>query len=180
LSLLVALASPIAAQQSSACSLLTPSEIESAAGAKAGPPQSSAYSTSFPVSVGVGLDATIDDPKKSRVQACKWTFKEDRGRGWITATIGNLPAGTSAETVAKHNPVMDGFRRLNWIEEAKDFGNTWCSVMQSTASEESALMLSTCSADVEGTILSVTINSSKRHSIDQTKALLDKAIAHQH
>jgi hypothetical protein len=87
----------------------------------------------------------------------------------------------SAEAVAKRNPVIEAYRALNWTEETKTFGTTWCSVITSTASQENALMLSLCSVESKGVIFSVAFTSpTKRLSIDQTKALLDKAIGRQH
>ena len=51
---------------------------------------------------------------------------------------------------------------------------TWCSVQTSTAAQENAISLSTCSGELKGMIVSVAVT--ERLSIDQTKALLDKVM----
>jgi hypothetical protein len=154
--------SDVGAQQS-ACSLLTSTDIEVATGAKPGVSHPSDYS----VPAGSG--------KSETVHICMWAVAPHKGQ--VSLSLGRLPAGgMSAETATKQNPGMDALRAAHWTEEAKSFGKAWCSVMTPPASQKNGLIMSTCSAEVKGMILSVTFTSpTKKLTIDQTKALLDKA-----
>lgn len=164
--LLLALTWRSAAQQSSACSLLTLGDIEAATGLKAGTPHPSDY----PITEG--------STKADTVHACMWPITAEQGQ--LILSIGRLPAGMSAEVVTKHNPGIDALRAAHWTEEAKDFANGWCSIFTPPASQTHGLMMSTCSAEVKGTILSLVFTSPTRKlSIAQAKALLDKASGRQ-
>ena len=159
--------------QQSACSLLTPSDIEVATGAKAGAGDPSDYS--IPVS-----------PTKSEpVRACSWDVGT-RQSHLVISIIGRLSADVSAvaaaEAAAKNmakqsvGKDMDTLRAKHWTVEEKDFGNGWCLTLTPPASEK-GLMLSSCTAGVKGMILTFTFTSpTKKLSIAQTKALLDQAI----
>jgi hypothetical protein len=73
---------------------------------------------------------------------------------------------------------MDALRAQKWTEESKDFGNAWCAVMSPPASAKPPMYMSACAAAPKGLVLSVTyISPTKKLSIDQTKALTDKAAA---
>jgi hypothetical protein len=163
LSLLAALATPPATQQSAACSLLTSDDIEAATGAKVGISQPADY----PIATG------------DTVHACLWSVPTQKGQ--VSLSLGRLPAGTTAEAIAKHNPGTDGMRAKHWAEEAKDFPDAWCSIMTPPASDKNAPMMSTCSGEVKGLLISVAfLSPTKKLTIAEAKSLLDKARARQH
>jgi hypothetical protein len=163
LSLIALFASPVAAQQSSACSLLAPGDIEVATGAKAG----ATHPSDYEIPVG---------PNKSlTVPSCTWTVPTHQGQVVISLGPG---AASDEDTVkmAKNNPGTDALRAAHYKEEAKDFPNAWCSIMTPPPSTKDGVMMSTCSAGVKGKVLSIVFMSpSKTLTIDQAKALLDKA-----
>lgn len=158
--------------QQSACSLLTPSDIEVPTGAKAGAGDPSDYS--MPVS-----------PTKSEpVRACSWDAGTRQSRlvisiiGRLSADVSAVAAAEAAKNMAKQSvgKDMDTLRAKHWTVEEKDFGKSWCLTLTPPASEK-GLMLSSCTAGVKGMILTFTFTSpTKTLSIAQTKTLLDKAI----
>ena len=148
----------------SACSLLTPTEVEVATGAKMGDPHQS------------DLSAQGAPPNS---QACSWYATAQNAQ--LDLTIGPPPPGVSAESAAKYKPGMDALRAAHWTEEDKSFGTTSCFTMTPPASQKDGVMMCSCSGEVKGLILSVTIMSpAKKLSIEETKMLLDKAIARFH
>ncbi|HEV8485727.1 MAG TPA: hypothetical protein VGV87_19445 [Blastocatellia bacterium] len=148
----------------SACSLLTPTEVEVATGAKMGDPHQS------------DLSAQGAPPNS---QACSWYATAQNAQ--LELTIGPPPPGVSAESAAKYKPGMDALRAAHWTEEDKSFGTTSCFMMTPPASQKEGVMMCSCSGEVKGLILSVTIMSpAKKLSIEETKMLLDKAIARFH
>jgi hypothetical protein len=84
-------------------------------------------------------------------------------------------------TMSKNNVGTDDLRKANYKEVAKDFPHAWCSIMTPPPSTKDGLMLSTCAGGVKGQALSITFMSpSKALTIDQAKALLDKAAGRLH
>lgn len=155
--------SGVGAQQS-ACSLLTATEVEAATGAKMGDPHPA------------DLSAQGAPPHS---QACSWYATAQNAQ--IDLTIAPPPPGVSAESAVKYKPEMDALRTAHWTEEEKSFGKTWCFMMTPPASQKDGVMMCNCSGEVKGLILSVTIMSpAKKLSIEETKMLLDKAIARFH
>ena len=163
--LIAALASPAQPTQppvqSLPCSLLTAADIQAAAGVK---PDAEAH------------PAQLAAPgSKEPTQMCTWVDRAHQGQ--VVVSTAHLPPGGSAKDFARNNPGMDALRAQHWKEESKDFGNAWCSVMSPPAGTK-AIMMSSCTAAPKGWILSVVYTSpSQKLSIDQTKALLDKAAA---
>lgn len=143
------------------CSLLTPADIEAAAGARPDEPQPG--SMQLP-----GTSQTM--------QMCTWVA---RPQTWqIMISTAPLPTGTDVKALAKTNKGMDALRAQKWTEESKDFGNAWCNVMSPPAGIKQPMFMSACTSGSKGTILSVTyISPTKKLSIDQTKTLHDKAAA---
>lgn len=160
-SLLIALTSTGAPLKLAACSLLTASDIEAVTGVKPGDPHPQEYSapgTSEPV------------------QTCTWILGAGAQRSQIVISASRLPPGTSATAVAKNNTGMDALRAQHWKEESKDFGNAWCSIMTPPPSIKEPMLMTSCAAGPKGTLLSVVFMSpTQKLSIDQGKALLDKA-----
>ncbi len=142
--------------QPPACSLLTPSDIEVATGVKPGASHQSESTT----------------PESMTMHICRW-------QSGLTLSITRFPAGSAeaAMKLIKHNPGVDALRAAHWTEEEKDFGNAYCVIMTPPASQTNQVMMSSCSTWVKGMILSVVfLSPTKKLSIGQTKALLDKAI----
>jgi hypothetical protein len=159
----VAVGAAAAETKGSACSLLTSGEIEAVTGAKAGPP------------TPMDMDMPAGPTKHETMYGCLYPVAANKGQ--VAISMGRLPPGLSAQTLAKQNAGMDALRAKHYKEEAKDFGDASCSIMTPPASEKEGIIMSACSAGAKGMIVSVTFMSpTKRLSIDQTKALLDRAI----
>jgi hypothetical protein len=165
LGLLIALTRLAAAQQS-ACSLLTAADIQGAIGTKPSEPHP--------------MDMDVPGGKKGeKVLACLWSVPADKGQ--VAVSLGHLPPGMSAETAAKKNPGIDALRSVKYKEESRDFGDAWCSIMTPPATEKQGVNLSSCAGGMKGRILSVAFTSPTRKlTIAQAKALLDKAVARGH
>ncbi|MGH7215971.1 MAG: hypothetical protein ACREIG_01905, partial [Nitrospiraceae bacterium] len=84
-------------------------------------------------------------------------------------------------TMSKNNVGTDGLRKANYKEVAKDFPHAWCSTFTPPASAKDGLPMSTCAGGVKGQALSITFMSpTEALTIDQSKALLDKAAGRLH
>jgi hypothetical protein len=163
LPLVLVLASPPPpAPESKTCSLLTSADIEAATGEK---PDGEGHPTEM-------QPPGSNDP----MQMCTWVVRNQKGQVMISTA--HMPPGTDVKALAKNNAGMDALRAQKWTEESKDFGNAWCAVMSPPASVKQPMYMSACAAAPKGTVLSVTyISPTKKLSIDQTKALTDKAAA---
>jgi hypothetical protein len=165
--LVMAFASPIAAEQSAACSLLTSSEIEAATGGH--------VSAAEPMQ----LDDIATDPERvMKVIGCMWGVASPTGQLTMTWFQGPLTDEEIAQLIKanKRNTDIDDMRTANYREEAKEFPNAWCSIFIPSASEKPHLLLSTCAGGVNRQGLSITFSSQTTSlTIDQVKALLDKA-----
>lgn len=160
---LLTLTSVAAAQQSSTCALLTPTDIESATGSKPGAAQPGQMEV--PGAAG----------KTGTVYTCIWPAGQT---AQLVASTARVPPGMDVKAVVRNNAGMDALRAQHYSAEEKDFGNAWCSVMTPPAGKKDGMMLSSCATGVKGTLLSLSYMSQiKKLTIEQTKTLLDKAIA---
>ena len=146
-----------ARQESSICALLTAADIEGVTGGKA--------------SVAVPGD-------NGQMRTCMWSIAAQQGG--MTLSVGVLPPGTSAPAIAKKNPGMDALRKAKYTAVEKDYDNAYCSVMSPPASAKGGVVMTSCTAGAKGKIVSlVYISPTQKLALDQTKALLDKAISRQ-
>jgi len=160
---LIALTWTEVAAQQSACSLLTAGDIEAVTGAKA----REHHKTDMVIPEGPAKGQTLN--------GCMWAVGD---QGMVAVSMMPAPKGPAREAgLAKLAEVYAALRAQHWTEEKKDFGNTTCSIMTPPPSTKDAPILSGCVAEARGMGLSVGFMSpTKKLSIDQTKALLDKAI----
>jgi hypothetical protein len=169
--ILIALfSSPAAADDKSACSLLASGDIESVTGGKMG------------VTQPLHFDDVPAGPNRSmKVLGCMYAVTSPLGQITISWFTGSVTDDDIAKLIAmsKSNVGTDDLRKANYKEVAKDFPHAWCSIMTPPPSKKDGLMLSTCAGGVKGQALSITFMSpTKALTIDQAKALLDKAAAH--
>jgi hypothetical protein len=158
-----ALTSALVAQQASLCALLTPADIEAATGGAT----DAGHPTDMPSGTG------------TPVRTCMWPVKSQLGG--LTLSVGPAPVGNSAVAAAKHNPGVDALRAAHWTEEAKDYPNAWCSIMSSPATDKEPMFLSSCTGQSKGQMVSLAFQSPKKKlTLEEAKALLDKAIARLH
>lgn len=165
--LVMALASSVAAEQSDACSLLTPSEIEAATGSQ--------VSATEPMQLD---DIATDQERVMKVLGCIWGVAGPRGQLTITWFQGPLTDDEIAQLIKanKKNTDINDMRKAYYMEESKDFPNAWCSIFIPSASDKPNLLLSTCAGGVNRQGLSITFSSQITSlTIDHVKALLDKA-----
>ena len=148
-------------QKGSACSLLTVAEIGSIVGAKAGEPQAN--------------DAVT--PANGQLRSCMWPVQSDKGG--LTVGIGLLPPGTTGAAITKKNAGMDALRKAKYTFVEKDYANAYCSIASPPASVKDGVFLSSCGGGT-GTIVSVAYMSGTRKlTLEQVKALFDKASSRQ-
>src|SRR5262245_50026252 len=168
--LVAVFASPAAAESPSACSLLTSSDIEAVTGGKIG------------VSQPMHFDDVAAGPNRSmKVLGCMWSVPTQKGQiviSWFQGPVTHEDVAMLIK-MSKDNVGTEELRKANYKEEAKDFKNAWCSIMTSPPSAKDGMALSTCAGGVKEQALSMTFMSpTKALTIDQAKALLDKAAAH--
>jgi hypothetical protein len=167
---LVALASAAAMAADApgaACALLTPADLDAVTGAKSG------------AAVPMDKDLPMGEGKQVTMHACLWPVSSVQGQ--VALSMALVPPGQNAQSLAKNNAGMDALRAKHYTEETKDFGNTTCSGMTPPASVKDGLGMFACTAVAHGKIVSVTfISPTKKLSLDQMKALLDKAVARVH
>jgi hypothetical protein len=172
LSLIALFTSPAAAEQSSACSLLTSSDIEVVTGGKMG------------VTQPLHFDDVPAGPNRSmKVLGCMYAVTSHTGQITISWFTGPVTDDDIARliTMSKSNVGTDDLKKANYKVVAKDFPHAWCSIMTPPPSDKDGVMLSTCAGGVKGQALFITFMSpTKALTIDQAKALLDKAAAHVH
>ncbi len=165
--LVMVLASPVAAEESAACSLLTSSEVEAATGGQ--------VTATEPMQ----LDDIATDPDRiMKVLGCMWGVSGPMGQLTITWFQGPLTDDEIAQliTVNKNNTDIDDMRKAHYREASKDFPAAWCSTLIPSASDKRDLLLSTCAGGVNRQGLSITFSSPTTSlTIDQAKALFDKA-----
>lgn len=170
LSLIALFTSPAAAEQSSACSLLTSSDIEVVTGGKMGAVQP------------IHFDDVPAGPNRSmKVLGCMYAVTSHLGQITISWFLGPVTDKDIANLIkmSKNNVGTDDLRKANYKEVAKDYPHAWCSTFTPPASARDGMPLSTCAGGVKGQALTITFMSpTKTLTIDQAKALLDKASAH--
>jgi hypothetical protein len=153
---------PQSPSESTACSLLTSKDIETATGIK---PEADTHPNQMSMP---GTQETM--------QMCTWVVRPRQGQ--VVISTARLPPGATAKDYSKNNAGLDALRAQHWTEESKDFGSAWCSIMSPPAGTKDGVMLSSCVGGAKGTLLSVVFMSpNQKLTIDQTKSLLDKAAA---
>ena len=166
LMLIMALASRAAAEQPTACSLLTSSEIEAATGGR--------VSGAEPMQ----LDDIETEPNSAmKVLGCMWGLSNQMGNLTVTWFRGPLTEEEIAQLikVSKNTTDIEGMKKASSLEISKKFPNAWCSTFTSSTSEKQNL-LSTCTGGVNRQGLSITFSSQTTSlPIEQVKAMLDKA-----
>jgi hypothetical protein len=150
-----------------ACALLTQADIDAVTGAKSGQ--------------GHPMDQDIAGAAGQHVTAyaCLWPLPGASGQ--MLASIGPLPPGQTAKSLNTKNPGVDALRAQHYTEESKDFGDINCGAYTAPASVKDGLGMTFCAAGRSGKVVSVTYMSpAKKLSIEQAKALIDKALARVH
>jgi len=172
LSLIALFTSPAAAEQSSACSLLTSSDIEVVTGGKMG------------VTQPIHFDDVPAGPNRSmKVLGCMYAVPSQQGQITISWFTGPVTDEDIAKLItgSKNNVGTDDLRKANYKEVAKDFPHAWCSTFTPPAAAKDGMPLSTCAGGMKGQALSITFMSpTKALTIEQAKALLDKAAGRLH
>jgi hypothetical protein len=167
--LTAAITSPAAAEPLSACSLLTPGDIEAVTGGK--------VTASQPLQFD---DIPTGPNRVVKVTGCMWGVST-MGQITISWLRGPLTDEEVAQLIkmTKSNPGVDAVKKANYKEVSKDFPQAWCSIMTPPSSAKDGFPLSTCVGGVKRQGLSMTFMSkTKALTIDQAKALLDKTAAH--
>jgi hypothetical protein len=167
LAALAAAAAIAADTPGAACALLTQGDLDAATGSKSGAPNP------------MDQDVPTAPGQHVTMYACLWPVSGVQGQ--FAVSMGPVPPGQSAQSLGKNNVGMDALRAQHYTEETKDFGNSTCSTMTPPASVKGGVGMAACTAVAQGKIVSVTFMSpTKKLSIEQTKVLLDKAIARLH
>jgi hypothetical protein len=168
--LIIALVSPVSAEERSACSLLTSSDAESVTGGKIG------------VSQPLHFDDIPTGPNRIiKVSGCLFSVPTHRGQISTSWMLGPITDDEIAQLIkmSKNNVGVDGLRKANYKEESKDFPLAWCSTFTPPASVKNGMPMSSCSGGVKGHGISITfLSPSKTLTINEAKALFDKVSAH--
>ena len=84
--------------------------------------------------------------------------------------------------MTKNNPGTADLKKANYKETAKDFPQAWCSIYTPPApADKGGMPMSVCAGGAKGQGLTLTFMSPQKPlTIDQTKALLDKAASRAH
>jgi len=158
LMLIMALASPVAAEQPTACSLLTSGEIEAATGSQ--------ISGAEPLQ----LDDIETEPNSvMKVLGCMWGLSNGMGNVTVTWFRGPLTQEEIEQLikVSKNTTDIEDMKRANSLQMSKEFPNAWCSTFTPPP---------TCAGGVNRQGLSITFSSQTTSlTVDQVKALVDKA-----
>ena len=168
--LIALLISPAAAEEKSACSLLTSSDIEAVVGGKP------------TASQPIHFDDIPSGKKTVKAYGCLWGIST-MGQVSVSWFEGPLTDDEIAQLIkmTKNNPGIEDLKKANYKETAKDFPQASCSSYTPPAGAKDGMPMSTCVGGAKGQGLTLTFMSpSKTLTIDQTKALLDKAASHLH
>lgn len=168
--LVALLTSPASAEEKSACSLLTSSDIEAVVGGKP--------SASQPLQ----FDDIPTGKKIVKVYGCLWGVSTV-GQISVSWFGGPLTDDEIAQLInmTKNNPGTADLKKAKYTETTKDFPQASCSTYTPPAGAKDDMPMSTCAGGAKGQGLALTFMSpSKTLTIDQTKALLDKAASHVH
>jgi hypothetical protein len=164
--------SPAAAEDKSACSLLTSGDIESVTGGKMGVTQPLHFDD-----IPAGPNRII------KVPGCLLSVPTHTGQIAIGWYVGPITDEEIAQLIkmSKDNVGTAELRKANYKEVSKDFPHARCSTLTPPASAKDGMQLATCVGGLKGHGLTITFMSpTKVLTIDQAKALLDKAAAHIH
>ena len=165
--LLIALASPIMAEEPTACSLLTSGDIEAVTGGT--------VSATEPMKLD---DIPSDHNRTVTVVGCLWGLAHQTGQLSLTWFRGPLTDEEIGQllTVSRNSMGIDNMKSANYREISKEFPNAWCSTFSPPASDKLGRLLSACTGVVKRHGLSIAFGSpSKLLTVDQAKILLDKA-----
>jgi hypothetical protein len=166
------LTSPAAAEEKSACSLLTSNDIEGVSGGK--------VSAAQPIHFD---DIPTGQKKSVKVLGCMWGVSA-MGQVAISWFVGPLTDDEIAQLIkmTRDNPGTADLKKANYKETAKEFPQAWCSTYTPPASaDKGGMPMSVCAGGAKGQGLTLTFMSrDKPLTIDQTKALLDKAASRAH
>jgi hypothetical protein len=157
------------AEEKSACSLLTSNDIEGVSGGK--------VTASQPLHFD---DIPTGQNKVVKVVGCMWGVST-MGQVSMSWLVGPLTDDEVAQLIkmTKNNVGTDNLKKAGYKETAKDFPQAWCSTYTPPASAKDGLLMSACAGGAKGHGLTLTFMSpTKALTIDQTKALLDKAASH--
>lgn len=150
-----------------ACSLLTQGDVDTATGSTSG--AANPMDQDLPTASGQHVT----------MYACLWPVSSVQGQ--VLASIGPVPPGQSAKSLLLNNVGMDALRGQHYTQDTKDFGTTTCFVMTPPASVKDGVNMSACGSLAQGKIVSITFMSpTKKLSLEQTKLLMDKALARLH
>ena len=169
--LVAALASSAAAEDTSACSLLTSTDIEAVTGGK--------VTASQPLQFD---DMPAGPNRIIKVVGCLWGVNPI-GQVTMSWFGGPLTNDEIAQliTMTKSNPGTDAIKKANYKETVKDFPQASCSTLTPPISAKDGMPMSNCVGGIKGHGISLVFQSpSTALTIDQTKALFDKAGSHLH
>ena len=114
---------------------------------------------------------------------CMYAVTSQQGQitiSWFTGPVTDEDIAKLI-TMSKNNVGTDDLRKANYKEVAKDFPHAWRSTFTPPASAKDGLSMSTCAGGVKSQALSITFMSpTKTLTVDQAKALFDKAGGHLH
>ncbi|MDK2742329.1 MAG: hypothetical protein H8K03_06710 [Nitrospira sp.] len=168
--LAAAMTSPAAAEEQSACSLLTSGDVESVIGGQLRATQPLKFDD-----VPAGPNRVI------KTLGCLLSVPTHTGQvsiGWYVGPITDQEIDQLLK-MSKDNVGVNNLKKANYKEVSKDFPHASCSTLSPPASAKDGMYLSTCAGGVKGHGLSIQFMSpTKALTIDQAKALLDKAAAH--
>ena len=165
------LTSPAAAEEKSACSLLTSSDIEAVVGGKP------------TAAEPIRFDDIPSGKKTVKAYGCMWGVST-MGQVSVSWFEGPLTDAEIAQLIkmTKDNPGTADLKKANYKETVKDFPQAWCSTYTPPASaDKGGMPMSVCAGGAKGQGLTLTFMSPRKTlTIDQTKALLDKAASRVH
>jgi hypothetical protein len=150
-----------------ACTLLTQADLDAATGSKSG------------AANPMDQDLPTGSGKQVTMYSCLWPVSGVQGQ--VLVGIGPAPPGQSAKSLSLNNAGMDAMRAQHYTQDTKDFGNTTCFTMTPAASVKEGMHMSACGTIAHSKFVSVTFMSpTKKLPIEQTRVLLDKAVARLH
>jgi hypothetical protein len=154
--------------QEQACTLLTPTDIETTTGTKEmGEP----HPTDMVIPAG--------PQKGQKINGCMWGIE---GSGMVSVSVMPLPQGVTREqAMAKMEEVYAQLRAKKWTQEDKSYPDGRCTIFTPPPSEKNAPILSGCIIENHGMVLSSSLMHPKvKLSMDKARALSDKVASHMH
>ena len=120
----------------------------------------------------------MDAGNGQRMLGCMWVIQSPMVQ--VAFSTGRAPAGLTIKQLMGTNPGIEALRAQHYTEEKKEFPNTSCYVVDPPPTLKDGMHLSACGTIAKGTVVSITLMSpTQKLTIDQTKTLLDKAVARQ-